>query len=236
MKKITDPLTWVTEATEKPSKDKRKRKAQRQALLTAHVKGNVTFGLDGHRVHLVNDVLPIGDEIKPVDVALQVVSRAKSGTIMGRISKYHLLKAAEVCGVFAKHSMNIMKMTLNGTWSCTSASAEFGSTNVTIENGDSWYVKWVFAKSPAEYRRIVKTLGCTENYDNALITSKVVYDHTGADICIAVDYKYLIEALEGLPEIIEYRMTDPDTAFYLAGEVDGVLREAVIMPIHLGND
>lgn len=231
--KVKDAEKWVASATEKPERDERKRERQRKALFTPHVVKGVTYAADGKRMHVVNAKLDTPEpQAKPPDY-LAILEHARKGNIRGQISKYHLVKAAEVCKVFAKESANIMRMSLNGTWHCSATSAEYGDTAVDIIDGDEWSIGFAVPLSPAEWRKINKTLGPLESYDNGWLKVKAVYTHTGDDLETAVNYKYMLEALEGLPDVIEYRM-DYEKPIYLSGEVDGVLREAVIMPIHIG--
>lgn len=232
---LKDPLKWVSLATEKPAKRPYEREHQREFALTPHVVGNMTLAADGFRLHIAHQATdPAPDELAKMPNIKPILKAAKAGNVRGRISKYHLLAAARACKVFAKESANIMRLSLNGSIQCSASSAEYGDVTVELIDGDEWEVKWQFANSPAHYRSIKKHLGELETYDGAVIKSRVVYTHTGDDILTAVDYRYLMDALNGLPEVVEYRMSGRDRPIYLSGKVDSVLREAVIMPMHLG--
>jgi hypothetical protein len=226
-----DAVKWVSRAVYKPSKNDM-RKEERKQLWLPYQQEGYTVASDGFRAHVVYGELPVSLSESYPNIAT-ILKYAHTGDITGEFSKWHLVTVAKVLGVYARESKNILKMSLNGSLEASAKSAESGDGSVVIIDGDEWTERFAYPKSSADSRRITKNLTATQRYNNAFIYNRAVFTHKGNDITFAVDYKLLLDALSGMPDIVQYRMKDNASSILLSGEVGGVLREAVLMPMFL---
>jgi DNA polymerase III sliding clamp (beta) subunit (PCNA family) len=178
---------------------------------TPHARNGKTYASDGYRLFIVGETLAVENEAempRPIDYD-SLVPRQRTENV-AQVSAAHLKQAVTACKPFAYDSAKIVRFSMNGVMEISASSAYYGDCHVSIVDGDEQTVK---GKSKP---------------------STVVYKHSGADVCFALNYKYLLDALAGLPEIVTVNVRGPQYPVYLSDVVDGVLREAVIMPMSVG--
>ena len=214
--KVMDALEWlkIVRADDKDT---------REGLRYLHNEGNRAFGTDGHRIHAVQikDFAP-----RDLTVPSALTKRKKSPvkvpnltpiipthheTII-QVSRYDILRAIAACVTFAKESSNILRLSVTPFHLMVSATSyEHGDCQVTIAQGAGNF------GAPSLYAE-----------DNA------TYKMTGDPIEIAFNYLFLQDALKGMPEVFEMGFNFASSPRHIWADVDGIRREAIVMPMHIG--
>lgn len=214
--KVADALDWLKIAC---SHDKNE---QREALKYLHNEGNRAFGSNGYRIHAVQsknfapkDTL-IPDELRkrkkdPIKSPnLTPIIPTSHNTIVS-VSRYDLSRALAACAPFAKESSNIVRLDVRATHLTVCAtSAETGDCSIVIEQGAGFGGGNLYAEDNAHYKM------------------------TGDPIEMAFNYKFLRDALSGMSEIFSMGFTTANSPALIWGDVNGIKREAIIMPMYIG--
>ena len=163
--------------------------------------------------------------VETADVLLEKMRGADSG---GEITRYHLELATKAGYAIAQHQYHpTLKMYLNGSAVCKAIDARAGDVQTEIVDGEAWAEKTTTSKPTRKQQKnpLVKIVPAfTGGFQFSQISR---YTHNGPDVELWINPKFLLAALAGLPDLITYRATD--SMLYLRGEVDGIMREAVIM-------
>lgn len=187
----------------------------RPVLTYTHTINGKTYAADGYRIHRINapvehplfdpDALDLdAHERKIPDYAIIFPTHYDARVT---VTKLHLMRALTACATFAKECSNITRISVNGSMQLMARSAETGDCKIELNPQD--------IGEPGE---------C---YD-------MTYYHEGADIKTAVNYKFLLDALKGMPETVTLEFQDLSMApIVIRGIVDGIERTAVIMPMHV---
>ncbi len=230
IKQVNDARDWLMLACAhdyKLTRDGTPKSDPQRPILTAPYadkKNKATVSADGFRLHLVKAIVknlpkPVGEindtkfpdyrQIFPPD-NIEDVAR-------GRVSTYHLIRALESAHTIAQYGMDLARVSINGSFVVSASDAEAGDMSCSLVNGDAW----------SEYHQTKKNL--------AVKSVPVVYEHAGANISTAFNCRLLIEALSGLGEVAEYRVEQGSghnaKPLLLRGEVNGEVREALLMPM-----
>ena len=149
----------------------------------------------------------------------------------GEITRYHLETAAKVglAIMTNDHKRNepTLKMYLNGSVMCKASDAENGEVSTEIVDGEAWAEKTVAGKPTRKQKNSPLVKSVPTFLGGYQLFQIARYTHTGEDVELWINPKFLLAALAGLPDLITYKVTD--SMLYLCGEVDGILREVVIM-------
>lgn len=214
--KVSDALDWLKIAC---SHDKNE---TCEALKYLHNEDNRAFGADGCRIHAVqsknfapkNTLIP--DELRkrkqdPIKSpnATPIIPTGHNTVV--QVSRYDLSRALAACIPFAKESSNIVRLDIRNTHLTVCATSyETGDCSIVIEQGAGFGGPNLYAEDNAYYKM------------------------TGDPIESAYNYKFLQDALAGMPEIFSMGFTVAQAPVLIWGDVDGIRREAVIMPMHIG--
>lgn len=200
-------LNWVKKAC---SKDK-----GRLGLMEPWRWEDCIVGSDGFRLHMYKD----NKHIIERDIALSfpditsIVNAVRQGQIIGTISKYHLKQAAKHVGVIAKEVAKSIRLDFRPHELEVSAKcAVLGESHCHIVNDEIWRGKSTKVKFPNGKPYQVR------------------YTIKGEPVSIALNYRYLLQAIQGMEDIIEFRLKDSNRPIYLTSDN----KEAIIMPMHLG--
>ena len=213
--KVTDALEWLKIARADDDEI-------RESLRYLHNEGNRALGTDGYRIHAVQvkNFAP-SDTLIPNELRKRKKDPVKSPNLTPiiptshnttvEISRYDFTRALAACATFAKESSNIVRLDIHEThMNVCAMSAETGDCNVRIEQGAGFGGVNLYAEDNAYYKM------------------------TGDPIEIAFNYKYLQDALKGMPEIFSMGFTSLQSPVLIWGDVNNVRHEAVIMPMHIG--
>lgn len=190
----------------------------RPALCYTHTINGKTYSADGFRIHRVNAPvdhelyeLPDYADVNPSHYRIPDFAIIFPTHYDARVTvtKLHLQRALTACATFAKECSNITRISVNGSMQLMARSAETGDCKIELADGD--------------------TDGC-----NNRKPVRLTYTHEGADIKTAFNYKFLLDALKGMPETVTLEFQDLSMApIVVRGIVDGIERTAVIMPMHV---
>lgn len=180
---------WAARACLNPTA--RKRKALENTpygrFLALRQGGAVRFGCDGIRAHLVLDAEPTLSSDDKADGDLKVVlDLASQVKATGHISTFPLKQAAKMALAFG----GMLKLSANGALVASSRGPD-GEVETALYDGDSW-AKWEKPKKTLLHRAPRYT------------PIWVVYQKTGPDTEVLVDPRFVLDALAGLGEVIEF--------------------------------
>ena len=222
--KTMDAGKWLEKNTDKDAQPK---------YWTPHLIDEKTVSCNRYMAFVVHESVNITEDgecgyAEGLWNILREMDNTESG---GEITRYHLEAAARVglAIMTNDHRRNepTLKMYLNGSAVCKAQDAENGEVSTEIVDGEAWAEKTLAGKPTRKQKNnpLVKTvptfLGGYQLFQIAR------YTHTGEDVELWINPKFLLTALVGLPDLITYKVTD--SMLYLCGEVDGILREVVIM-------
>ena len=221
-----DAAKWLEKNTDKDEHPK---------YWTPHIVDKKTVSCNRYMAFVVHESVNITEEGECgyAEVLWDMLRQMQGAGNGGEITRYHLETAARVglAIMTNDHKRNepTLKMYLNGSMVCKASDAENGDVSAEIVDGEQWAEKTTKGKATRKQRhntlvRAVPTpLGEVQWYQIAR------YTHTGEDVELWINPKFLLTALAGLPNLITYKVTD--SMLYLCGEVDDTLREVVIMGI-----
>ncbi len=207
--KPTETLKWLRMATAGDDEP-------REMFHYIHPTEKYTWAADGYRVNRVFQTGLVKKEYMDNIPDMNFVFREKHTTTV-QVSRYHVLRAIAASEVFARDWSNILKLTVNGDMQFFSHNAEYGDSTVTISCGDQW-----LGVEP-ETRELKRS-----NYTTAL------YLKDGENVEIGVNYKYLRDAVLGMPETFNMGFGDATHPIVIWADVDGIKREACVMPMQIG--
>ena len=235
--KTMDAGKWLDSATNKErANSSRDSDYLRPRFATPHKLEGRTIASNGLMAFILHTEIPCEEltdcaYIETVDSILAGLSLARA---TGEITRYHLEVAARaglaILAINYKRqfpNMPTLKMYLNGAVVCRADDPENGEVVTEIIDGEAWAEKTVSGKPTRKQKNnpLVKTVPTFSNGYQLFQIAR--YTHTGEDVELWINPKFLLTALAGLPDIITYKVTD--SMLYLCGEVDGILREVVIM-------
>lgn len=208
--KVMDALEWLKIA--RSTKDETGTK--KECLMFLNNMPQFTYGSDGYRIHLVRQ-----EHFAPLHLTFngaaldinQIIPTHHDTTI--QVSKYDVIRAIATCIPFAKETNNILRMCVTpNELQFAAQCAEWGDASASIVNGDQY-------------------IGCNgmPYYRGASF-----YKLDGNPTEIAFDYRLLQEALRGMPEIFTMGLNSPSAPGHIWSDIDGIRREAVVMPMHIG--
>lgn len=178
------------------------------AFSTPHSQGNLTIGSDKYRFHAIGQAMEVNPEAEGFTIwetIQDLLKKVESMPTYGKLSNKHVMKAVKAC---QKRQKKQLTLSLNGSAVFTSVDVETGELSLDIQPDDIAIVKHGKGK-------------------RATVETFPAYEHGGKDATIRLNPSYMIDALKGLPEIVTFA-TDGNM-LYLAGEVESVNREAIVM-------
>lgn len=189
-----------------------------ETLSHIHPSKKYTFAANDYLVHRVWDGKLTKKTYKGKGVipGTEIIYRQHHDTTI-QVSRYHVLRAIAACEVFAKEAHNIVRVSVNGDMKFSGQSAEYGDTTVTITGGDFWLGTEPESKAMKN-----------SNYTSA------VYVKDGDNVEIAFNYKYLKNIVLGMPDVFNIGFASSASPAVFWGEVDGVMRDAFLMPMSIG--
>ena len=222
--KRKDAGKWLEKNTDKDAHPK---------YWTPHLVDQKTVSCNRYMAFVVHESVNVSEEGECgyADGLWGMLRQMRGAGNSGEITRYHLETAAKVglAIMTNDHRRNepTLKMYLNGSVMCKAQDVENGEVSTEIVDGEAWAEKTIAGKPTRKQKNnpLVKSvptfLGGYQLFQIAR------YTHTGEDVELWINPKFLLAALAGLPDLITYKVTD--SMLYLCGEVDGILREVVIM-------
>jgi hypothetical protein len=227
--KPMDAVKWLDLATV----DLKKETVITEKLRTLshiHPTKKYTFAANEYLVHRVWDTGLVKKTYKGKGVIpnTEIIYRQHHDTTI-QVSRYHVLRAIAACEVFSKDAHNIIRMSVNGDMKFSGQNAEYGDTTVVIANGDNWSD----VKAPNSTREL-ETMAYKRSKLFGRDYTDAVYLKDGDDVEIAFNYKYLKNIVLGMPDVFNIGLASSASPAVFWGEVDGVLRDACLMPMSIG--
>ncbi len=146
------------------------------------------------------------------------------------VSTFALAQAVTACKPFARDGGNMVRLYVNGALEVSAVSAELGDCAVTLKDGD----EWATGKTRTAYLRNVDTGKRIAYKENVKV--KVTYQHDGAAIECAYNWRYLLDALAGLGDLVTLRWAEfnaADKPLLMTGSGYASDRSALLMPMHI---
>ena len=199
-----DNIKWVEKAR---SRDKWGRESLQ---LLANIDGRVV-ACDGFRLHAWTGKADITTPEGYPD-AMVVIDEAKAGQTTIIISKYHLMQACKAIRALDKKTTTI-ELRVADMLHCEGHDAWVGTVRVYIKDGDNWCGKSTKVKYPLGRPHIA------------------CYARQGPELRIALNPRYLLDALRGMEDIVTITFEDQHSPIYIQSDH----KEAVVMPMHLRN-
>lgn len=187
---------------------KTKKRSGRESLEGVHHHSDCVFSTDSYRVHIwhLSNTGPCEVCTKKDTITLAPIFRqvAESQTRF-TVSTKHLKTLCKQAQAFTENNAeNPIRLSVNGCLQASAVNAETGDWASELHDGDSWPTGK--RKSPA-----------------------VIYQKSGPDTFFGLSPKYLLQALSGMPEIVEVACYIPSWPVSIkGGDV-----QAIIMPINL---
>jgi len=174
----------------------------------AYIDGRV-MGTDGKRLHAWRGESDIVSPTGYPDV-IGVIERAKAGQTTVTISKYHLIQTCNAVRALDKRNATV-KMSVADVLYCES-SCNGDKVSVYIKDGDNWPGKSTKVKYPQGKPHVVQ------------------YAKQGPGVYIALHPKYIIDALQGMDDVVTITFKGKHDPIYTQADD----KEAVIMPMNMG--